>query len=332
MPDRRRRGLRSLVQGSHQLRRQLTVRLQKMRSSTKRGSLARRQSDNPAPDGRNYVRVKLRDGRVIEGWKKDQSPLDQRVLLLDVTAAHDLAGNELDSTRADSFIPTAHIRRVETLDGEAPPHRQTVGDQVATKPSRLKSVVGDLRLVGISIVIAIVLKAFLLEAFYIPSTSMEPTLEVGDRVLVEKVSYRLGGPARGDVVVFERHSNAGTPNPGEDAPFWEDIVNALRGLFGFPTANSQDYIKRVIAVGGDTVEGRNGMVLVNGDRIREPYLAEEIETTPFGPVSVPEGMIFVMGDNRDASTDSRSLGPVPASSIIGHAFLVVWPATDLAAL
>jgi signal peptidase I len=258
--------------------------------------------------------------------------MDHGVLLLDVTTSHDLAGNELDITRADSFIPTAHIRWVETLDGVPPPHRQTVGDQVATESSRPKRVVADLRVLGIWILIVIVLKALLLEAFYIPSRSMEPTLGVGDRVLVEKLSYRLGGPARGDVVVFERHSNAGTPTAGEDSPFWEDIVNVLRDLVGFSTTNSQDYIKRVIAVGGDTVEGRNGMVLVNGDPIREPYLAEEIETTTFGPISVSEGMIFVMGDNRNASTDSRILGPVPVGSVIGHAFMVVWPATDLSTL
>lgn len=324
MIDRRRPRARSLIRESHHLRRQLALRLQKMRLSTNPETPARRRPDGAAPPKRKYVRVKLRDGRVIEGWENDQSPLDHGVLLLDVTASRDLAGNELDITRADSFIPAAHIRWVETLDG-VPPHRQTVGDQVATKPGRLKRVVADLRLLGIWILIVLVLKVVLLEAFYIPSRSMEPTLGVGDRVLVEKLSYRLGGPARGDVVVFERHSNARTP-------FWEDIVNVLRDLFGFPTTNSQDYIKRVIAVGGDTVEARNGMVLVNGDRIREPYLGEEIETTTFGPVSVSEGMIFVMGDNRDASTDSRNLGPVPVGSVIGHAFMVVWPVTDLTTL
>jgi signal peptidase I len=325
MTDRRWPRARSLIRESHDLRRQLSLRLRKMRLSTNPRSPARRRQDGAAPLKRKYVRVKLRDGRVIEGWENEQSSLDHGVLLLDVTASHDLAGKELDITRADSFIPAAHIRWVETLDSVPPPHPQTVGDQVATKPSWLKRVVADLRLLGIWILIVIVLKALLLEAFHIPSRSMEPTLGVGDRVLVEKLSYRLGGPARGDVVVFERHSNARTP-------FWEDIVNVLRDLFGFPTTNSQDYIKRVIAVGGDTVEGRNGMVLVNGDRIREPYLAEEIETTTFGPVSVSEGMIFVMGDNRDASTDSRSLGPVPVGSVIGHAFVVVWPATDLSTL
>jgi signal peptidase I len=295
--------------------------------STRPRSMARRRRDNPAPDRNEYIRVKLRDGRVIEGWKKDHPPLDHRVLLLDVSAAYDSTGNELEATPADSFVPTAHIRRVETLDGEAPPH-----GRVATGPTRLKTLIEDLRLLGIAIVVAIVLKAVLLEVFYIPSTSMEPTLGAGDRVLVEKVSYRLGGPARGDLVVFERDFRAESTGPEEDAPPWEGVVNALRGLFGFPTGNSQDYIKRVIAVGGDTVEGRGGDVFVNGDRLREPYLAPDSRTTPFGPVSIPEGMIFVMGDNRDNSTDSRILGPVPVNAVVGHAFLLVWPATDLTAL
>lgn len=181
-------------------------------------------------------------------------------------------------------------------------------------------------LVVIAFVVALLIKTYLLQAFYIPSASMEPTLVEGDRVLVEKLSYRWGEPERGDVVVFEKEF--ATLAPPEDDPFWEDIASALKGLFGFPTGGTQDFIKRVMAVEGDTIEGREGRVYVNGEVVEEPYLAEGTETTPFGPVEVPEDMIFVMGDNRGNSDDSRAFGPIPVDEVVGHAFLLLWPPSD----
>lgn len=182
-------------------------------------------------------------------------------------------------------------------------------------------------LVVIAFVVALLIKTFLLQAFYIPSASMEPTLVEGDRVLVEKVSYRFGEPKRGDVVVFEKEFGAAIL-PVEDDPWWEDIGSALKGLFGFPTGGTQDFIKRVMAVEGDTIEGREGRVFVNGEAVDEPYLAEGTETSPFGAVKIPEGMIFVMGDNRGNSDDSRAFGPIPVDEVVGHAFLLLWPPSD----
>ena len=178
----------------------------------------------------------------------------------------------------------------------------------------------------IAFVVALLIKTFLLQAFYIPSASMEPTLVEGDRVLVEKLSYRWGEPERGDVVVFEKEFGAILPT--EDDPFWEDIGSALKGLFGFPTGGTQDFIKRVVAVEGDTVEGREGRVYVNGEAVDEPYLAEGTETSPFSAVTVPKDMIFVMGDNRGNSDDSRAFGPIPVDEVVGHAFLLLWPPSD----
>lgn len=178
-------------------------------------------------------------------------------------------------------------------------------------------------LIVIAFVIALAVKTFLVQAFYIPSGSMEPTLEIGDRVLVEKVSYRLGGPSRGDVVVFEREIVA--PAIEEDEPFWTDIANAFRSLFGFPTGTHQDFIKRVVATEGDRIEGKNGVVYVNGERIDEPYLPSGTETSPFPPYDVGDDEIFVMGDNRANSDDSRNFGAIPEDSVIGHAVLLVWP-------
>ncbi|HEX2059010.1 MAG TPA: signal peptidase I [Actinomycetota bacterium] len=181
-------------------------------------------------------------------------------------------------------------------------------------------------LIVIAFVVALLIKTYLLQAFYIPSASMEPTLVEGDRVLVEKLSYRWGEPERGDVVVFEKEF--ATLAPTHDDPFWEDIASALKGLFGFPTGGTQDFIKRVMAVEGDTIEGREGSVYVNGEVVEEPYLTEGTETSPFGPVEVPKDMIFVMGDNRGNSDDSRAFGPIPVDEVVGHAFLLLWPPSD----
>jgi signal peptidase I len=186
-------------------------------------------------------------------------------------------------------------------------------------------------LIVIAFAVALLIKTFLLQAFYIPSASMEPTLREGDRVLVEKLAYRFGEPERGDVVVFERDLGV-VPAPEDSDSLWEDITNAFKGLFGFPTGTSQDFIKRVIAVEGDEVEAEDGEVLVNGERIDESYLPGGVETTSFGPVDVPSDHIFVMGDNRNNSDDSRNFGPVKVDEVVGHAFVLIWPPADVSTL
>lgn len=184
-------------------------------------------------------------------------------------------------------------------------------------------------LVVIAFIVALLIKTFLLQAFYIPSASMEPTLREGDRVLVEKVTYRFHGPRRGDVVVFEKDLGM-PPLPGEEEPgVWQEIGDGFRSLFGFPTGGSQDFIKRVIAIEGDTIEGKDGKIFVNGEEVSEPYLSPEVEISPFGPADIPEGMIFVMGDNRNNSDDSRSFGPIEADTVVGKAFVLIWPPADM---
>ncbi len=182
-------------------------------------------------------------------------------------------------------------------------------------------------LIVIAFAIALLLKSFVLQAFYIPSASMEQTLKIGDRVLVEKLSYRFAQPGRGDVVVFEKDLG-GRVLPQEDVGVLDKIAESFKGLFGFPTGTQQDFIKRVIATEGDTVEGREGGVFLNGDRLSEPYLEQGVETTSFGPVEIPDGMIFVMGDNRNNSDDSRNFGPVPVDTVVGRAFILIWPPAD----
>ena len=141
-------------------------------------------------------------------------------------------------------------------------------------------------------------RPFVLEAFRIPSESMVPTLLVGDRVLANKFVYRLTEPERGEVVVFE------SVGEGDD----------------------QKLIKRVVGVAGDEVEVRNGTLLVNGEAREEPYLNRNLPfNDSYGPSEVPEGHVFVMGDNRANSADSRVFGPLPIENIEGEAFVRFWP-------
>ncbi len=182
-------------------------------------------------------------------------------------------------------------------------------------------------LVG-AIAIAILLKTFLIQAFFIPSISMEPTLDKGDRVLVCRVCTRFGGVDRGDVIVFS------DPQP-TPAPARGPVGGALHWLgeaIGVAQPQNDDFIKRVVGLPGDVVELHDGDLFVNGEQIEEPYLDAEADTTPFGPVTVPAGMLFVLGDNRAHSGDSRfppptGVGLVPEDDVIGKAFVIVYPPT-----
>jgi signal peptidase I len=151
---------------------------------------------------------------------------------------------------------------------------------------------------------ALLVQAFVLKAFYIPSGSMRPTLQVNDRVLVNKLSYRFGDVQRGDLIVFHKPDDA-------------------------PASEVNDFIKRVIAIEGDVIEDRDGRVYVNGEVVEESYLPDDAFTTGIGRQTVPEDHVFVMGDNRNFSVDSRVFGPIPEDSIIGEAVLRVWPPSNL---
>ena len=171
----------------------------------------------------------------------------------------------------------------------------------------------------VALAVAIVLKTFVVQAFFIPSSSMEPTLEPGDRVLVQKVVY---GPDRGDVIVFSDPQG----RPGPDRGIVGGFVHWLSSTLGIERPEHEDFIKRVIGLPGETVELRDGRLFVDGVRIREPYLKGAVDTRDYGPVRVPEGALFVLGDNRLNSNDSRfGLGFVPVDKVVGRAFAIVWP-------
>jgi signal peptidase I len=165
---------------------------------------------------------------------------------------------------------------------------------------------------------------FVFQAFYIPSESMLPTLHVNDRVIVSKISYRLHAPRRGDVVVFD--APPGQPHRREAS--WAPI-RFLRGLLA-PSA--EEYVKRVIGVPGDRIEGRGGHIYVNGKVLVEPYLPPSTHTETFTERVVPPGRLFVLGDNRAASFDSRSFGPIRGSSVAGRVVTRVWPPQRIAFL
>jgi signal peptidase I len=202
-------------------------------------------------------------------------------------------------------------------------------------------------LILFAFVIAVLIKTFLLQAFFIPSGSMVPTLRVGDRVLVQKVTYMWDEPSQGDVVVFAR-SVFGQKPP--DVPWYDDARNYMRELLGLPTGTEEDYIKRIVAVAGDSVryEGKPRTLYVNGEKVEEPYIKSGVDRSS-GPLTandcerlemevadggcrVPAGRVFVMGDNRSNSADSRDIGPVEEDKIIGHAFVVIWPPEDFGGL
>jgi signal peptidase I len=202
-------------------------------------------------------------------------------------------------------------------------HREGIGPRHARQredrqPDHVRSIVEWVAVIVGALVVALVVKTFLFQAFYIPSASMEPTLEKGDRVLVNKLSYDLHDVNRGDVVVFELPEDKIGPD----------------GI--------KDLIKRVVGLPGDTIETRDGVVYVNDRRLEEPYLADGTRTgdptngnnPAIDRQVVPDGTVFVMGDNRSNSHDSRyaDRGPIPIDSIVGRAFVLVWPPGKIGSL
>ena len=174
------------------------------------------------------------------------------------------------------------------------------------KPSGVRNVVEWVAIAGGALLIAFLIKTFLLQAFYIPSLSMDPTLKINDRVLVNKLSYDLHDVHRGDIVVFESPPDEGS--------------------------STKDLIKRVIGLPGERVESRDGRIYIDGQVLDEPYLQDHVQTGAMDAVTVPVDHYWVMGDNRGNSRDSRFFGAIPESLIIGRAFIRVWPVTNLGLL
>ena len=181
--------------------------------------------------------------------------------------------------------------------------------------SNLRKIFEWVAVIGTAFIVAFIIKAFLFQAYYIPSPSMEPTLGIGDRVIVNKLSYKLHDVNRGDLIVFENPSTS--------------------------TGEISDLIKRVVALPGEKLQVLDGKVYIDGNLMIEPYLEASDNTFDFAAPEgcigvkgvlnecvVPDGHVFVMGDNRDNSRDSRIFGPVDIETIVGRAFVRVWPLGD----
>ena len=151
---------------------------------------------------------------------------------------------------------------------------------------------------------------------------MEPQLQATDRVVVSRLSYRLHEPRRGDIVVF--------PSPAVPAPDEGFVVRLFHDVLesvALRDPGDRELIKRVIGLPGELIEGRDGAVYVGGRKLIEPYLPPGTRTSDFGPIDIPEGTVFVLGDNRTNSHDSRfpDIGPIEIDSIVGRAIAKVWP-------
>ena len=185
-------------------------------------------------------------------------------------------------------------------------------------------------LILLALVIAVLVKSFLIQAFYIPSPSMEPTLVKGDRVFVNKFVYDLGDVHRGDVIVFSDPDGSAT-----DRGLVGGFVHWLGEGIGVAQPENEDFIKRVIGLPGETLEIHDHTVYIDGTPLAEPYLTKAARQAngDFGPIQVPRGDLFVMGDNRGNSLDSRfGLGFVPIDKVIGRAFVIIWPPSDVGGL
>jgi signal peptidase I len=235
--------------------------------------------------------------------------------------------------------PTERPTAADSVEGELgdPVHFEAPSDPFQSDPA-LEALRDDARVRGeksdatrafwkelplliiVALVVAVVIKTFLVQAFFIPSASMHDTLLEGDRVMVNKLAFRFGEPGHGDVIVFD--------SPLEESSDGENIFGAiLRNIgesLGLSTPDTA-LIKRVIALEGDTIEIRDNAVFINGTAIDESYLTRNVRMPDFGPLEIPPDHVFVMGDNRNQSEDSRRFGPIPESSIIGRAFVRVWP-------
>ena len=189
----------------------------------------------------------------------------------------------------------------QTLDDVTP---RPPDDEGVKSQSSLRSVVEWVLIVAGAVLVAVIIRTFVLQAFYIPSSSMEPTLKIDDKVLVNKLSYKFHDINRGDIVVFERP-------PGETDPKIKDLI------------------KRVIGLPGDRIEAHDGHVFIDGRQLNEPYLPAGLQIKPLVRQTVPRNSIFVMGDNRPSSKDSTVFGPISKNLVVGRAFIRVWPIFDI---
>jgi signal peptidase I len=214
---------------------------------------------------------------------------------------------------ATTTEPTGSTESTGPTGSDGPETTDIVQPERVERSRRYSSTRNTLEWVAVivgAVVVALLIKTFVVQAFRIPSESMVTTLEMGDRVLVNKLSYDAHDLNRGDVIVFSRPEALPA---GADEP--------------------KDLIKRVIGLPGDELVTRNGELYVNGRLLEEPYLPPGTPTNGIDqPLTVPEGQVLVLGDNRGNSSDGRVFGPIDQDSVIGRAFTIMWPPGRIGAL
>lgn len=192
-------------------------------------------------------------------------------------------------------------------------NKESDNDKNSPQPPRENLWLEVVKTLGLSAILAFGIRTFVAEARYIPSKSMVPTLQVDDRLIVDKVSYHFRDPQRGDIIVFMPPDEASVVCTGPQAP---------------QQHNKDAYIKRIIGLPGDTVEVKQGQVFINGNPLKEGYVAE-VPDYQYGPRTVPQNSYLVLGDNRNNSCDSHYWGFVPRDNIIGRAIVRFWPLNRL---
>ena len=205
---------------------------------------------------------------------------------------------------------------------------QTGAPAGVEKASAGSSLLELVMIVAVALGLALAIQAFVIKPYKIPSESMVPTLQVGERVLVNRVGKRLGNPSVGDIVVF--HPPAGAEN-GAGSQCGARVRSGAPCAQPTPGKAEVNFIKRVVGAPGDTISVREGHVIRNGKLTSEPFISdtcvndEGTGCTLPTTITVPPGHYFMMGDNRGESDDSRFWGPVPEDWIIGNAFATYWP-------
>jgi signal peptidase I len=249
--------------------------------------------------------------------------------MAETTHAPEAAEQPEDPRSDHASTPSSDVRSAPA-GAEGRPSGATKDERVSE--SRIRRFIGSTPfLIIVALFVAILVKTFVIQAFYIPSESMVPTLEVGDRVFVSKFMFDGGDVARGDVIVFEN------PNPGEvpDRGVVSGFLHWLGEGIGFAQPENEDFIKRVIGLPGETIEIHDHTVFIDGKPLAEPYLtrAAKQSMADYPPHTVAPDHLFVMGDNRGNSADSRfGLGTVPFDKVIGKAFVIIWPPSHIGGL
>jgi signal peptidase I len=263
-----------------------------------------------------------------------------------------LANGGAPSNGASTVVGTATVARTQSASALLRPFNRRTRTADDDDQSDQDSSGGEKRampwwqelplLLVVAFCLAVLIRTFLVQAFYIPSGSMEQTLLIGDRVLVNKVVYDTRTPRRGEVVVFSGPANWAPENAIDENPgLFSRVGGTLGDLVGVSTAGKKDFIKRVIGLPGDRVSccDPDGRIYVNGKGLDEPYVTDNspLDAPPdpricrsrrFDEVVVAPGQLFVMGDHRAVSEDSRCRGTIPIDDVIGRAFVIVWPSSQ----